>query len=329
LRLLIKKIDADGRLSLLPQYLETPWEFEIVDPGDHAGFSRSLERADAMVSMSWKWDAPAAQHLRLLQLPGAGTDEIDFQRLGNRTTVCNCYEHEIGIAEYVLASMLAWTVPIQRMDRDLRHGRWAGSYLCGPQHGELFDKTVGVIGYGHIGQEVARRAKAFGMRVLCCTRTPRKPDGYADRIDDMAHFVQMLGESDFVVITTPLTERTRGLFDRHAFSAMRPTSVLINVARAAIADEAELFSALKEGRIGGAVLDVWYRYPEQGQVDGPSPSAFPFRELDNVIMTPHGSAWTEGLIKRRNRVIAGNLDRLARGEALVNVVRAPVDSIRE
>lgn len=322
MRLLIKKIDADGRLTLLPGLLQTPWDIEIVDTNDLAAFEHALARADAMVSMNWKWDLRSAGHLRLLQLPGAGTDEIDFALLQSGTTVCNCYEHEIGIAEYVLASMLDWIIAVHRMDREFRRGRWGGSYLCGPRHGELHGKTVGIVGYGHIGREVARRAKGFGTRVLACTRTPREPDGYADRIDAMERFEDLLHEADFVVVTLPLTERTRGLFDRRAFSAMRPTAVLINVARGPIVDEAELFAALKEHRIGGAVIDVWYRYPEQGQVDGPSPSAFPFRELDNVIMTPHASAWTDGLLSRRNQAIAENLDRLARGEPLLNVVRA-------
>jgi phosphoglycerate dehydrogenase-like enzyme len=322
LRLLIKKIDDDGRLSLIREFLDTAWEIEVVDTDDLTAFDRALAHADAMVSMSWKWSLPSASRLKLLQLPGAGTDEIDFDRVPPATAICNCYGHEIGIAEYVLGAMLEWTIGIRRLDQQFRQGSWAGSYLCGPRHGELYGKTLGIVGYGRIGREVARRAKPFGMRVIACTRTPRPDSGFADRVEGMERFGELLAEADFIAVTPPLNEQTRGLFDRRAFAAMRRDAVIINVARGATIDEFALYDALVERRIGGAIIDVWYRYPPQGTPLGPRPSAHPFHELDNVLMTPHASAWTDGLLPRRNRAVATNLNRLARGEALVNVVRA-------
>jgi phosphoglycerate dehydrogenase-like enzyme len=323
MRLLIKRIDNDGRLSLVPQFLDTNWDIEVVDTDDLAALDRALAHADAMVSMSWTWDLPQASRLKLLQLPGAGTDEIDFARVPPGTAICNCYEHEIGIAEYVLGAMLEWTVATRRMDRQFRQGSWAGSYLCGPTHGELFGRTLGIVGYGRIGREVAQRAKPFGMRVVACTRSLRPDAAFADRVDGMERFGDLLAEADFIAVTAPLNDQTRGLFDQHAFAAMRRTAVIINVARGAIIDEHALYQALAERRIGGAIIDVWYRYPPQGQPQGPRPSVLPFHELDNVLMTPHASAWTDGLLPRRNRAVATNLNRLARGEALLNVVRAP------
>jgi len=321
LRLLIKNIDNDGRLRFIAQFLDTPWDIEVVDTGDRAAFEAALSRADAMVSMNWSWDLAAASHLKLLQLPGAGTDAIDFAKVPVSVSVCNCFEHEIGIAEYVLGAMLEWTIDIRAMDRRLRRADWTGSYLCGPVHGELFGKTAGIVGFGRIGREVARRAQAFGMRVLACTRTPSS-DALAERVDGMHSLHAMLAESDFVVITAPLTELTRGMFDAKAFAAMRGNAVLINVSRGPLIDETALYTALRERHIAGAVLDVWYRYPEQGQTQGPRPCALPFEKLDNILMTPHASAWTEGLLPRRNRAVATNLNRLARGQPLINVVRA-------
>jgi phosphoglycerate dehydrogenase-like enzyme len=324
LRLLIKKIDNDGRLSLLPQFLDTPWEIEVVDPEDLTALDHALANADAMVSMSWKWELRSASRLKLLQLPGAGTDEIDFARVPSEAAVCNCYEHEIGIAEYVLGTMLEWTIGARRMDREFRQGSWGGSYLNGPRHGELFGKTLGIVGYGRIGRAIAQRAKAFGMRVIACTRSPGSDAAFADRLDGMDRFGDLLTESDFIAVTAPLNDQTRGLFDQRAFAAMRRTAVIINVARGPIIAEHALYQALAERRIGGAILDVWYQYPPQGQPQGPRPSVFPFHELDNVLMTPHASAWTDGLLPRRNRAVATNLNRLARGEPLINVVRTPV-----
>ena len=323
MRLLIKKIDDDGRLSALPGFLDTPWDIEVVDTDDVDAFKVALSRADAMVSMSWHWDLGAAARLKLLHLPGAGVDDIDFARVPAATAVCNCFEHEIGIAEYVLGAMLESTIRIGTLDRTFRTGSWIGSYLCGPRHGELFGKTLGVVGFGRIGREVARRAKGFGMRVIACTRTPNDEE-LADAVWGMDRFRTLLGESDFVLVTAPLSDETRGLFDERAFAAMRPTGIIINVARGAIIDEAALYQALKSRRIGGAVIDVWYHYPPQGVVDGPRPSAYPFHEQNNILMTPHASAWTDGLLPRRNRAIAMNLNRLARGEPLVNVVKAGI-----
>jgi phosphoglycerate dehydrogenase-like enzyme len=320
LRLLIKTIDNDGRLRFVEQYLNTPWEIEVVDTADCEAFEHALTRADAMVSMSWDWEIAAASHLRLLQLPGAGTDAIDFTKLPAEVTVCNCYEHEIGIAEYVLSAMLEWNIGIRAMDRRLRAQNWTGSYLCGPVHGELYGKTLGIVGFGRIGREVARRAQAFGMRVVACTRTPA-PDALADRVDSMVRLHEMLKESDFVVLTLPLTPETRSIFDETAFNAMRHHALLINVARGPLIDEKALYTALKERRIAGAAIDVWYSYPQQGSRAGPRPCSEPLESLDNLIMTPHASGWTEGLLPRRNRAIATNLNRLSRGEPLINVVR--------
>ena len=323
MKLLIKDIDNDGRLRFIAQFLDTPWDIEVVNPEDLGAFESALGRADAMISMNWSWDLAATSHLKLLHLPGAGTDAIDFEKLPVTVSVCNCFEHEIGIAEFVLGAMLEWTIGIRTMDRGLRQADWTGSYLCGPVHGELFGKTVGIVGFGRIGKEIARRAHSFGMRVMACTRTPGS-DAMAERIDDVEGLHAMLEQSDFVVITAPLTEQTRNMFDARAFAAMRSNAVLINVSRGMLIDETALYDALSERRIGGAVIDVWYRYPEQGQSQGPRPCKLPFETLDNILMTPHASAWTDGLLPRRNRAIATNLNRLARGEPLINVVRPAV-----
>ena len=323
MKLLIKEIDNDGRLRFIAQFLDTPWDIEVVNPEDLGAFESALRDADAMISMNWSWDLAATAHLKLLHLPGAGTDAIDFEKLPVTVSVCNCFEHEIGIAEFVLGAMLEWTIGIRTMDRRLRQADWTGSYLCGPVHGELFGKTVGIVGFGRIGKEIARRAHSFGMRVLACTRTPGS-DAMAERIDDVEGLHAMLEQSDFVVITAPLTEQTRNMFDARAFAAMRSNAVLINVSRGMLIDETALYDALSERRIGGAVIDVWYHYPAQGQSQGPRPCKLPFETLDNVLMTPHASAWTDGLLPRRNRAIATNLNRLARGEPLINVVRPAV-----
>ena len=320
MKLLIKNIDNDGRLALIPDFVETQWTVEIADQNDGDEFARRLADADALVSMSWAKNMPPAPKLRLLQLPGAGTDEIAFDAVPHQAAVCNVFEHEIGISEYVLSAMLQWVIGIPRMDAALRRGQWQGSHLCGPRHGELFGQTVGIVGYGRIGHQVAARARAFGMKIMACNRTPGAGDSFVERVESMEKLDVLLAESDFVVLALPLDPSTIALIGARQLEKMKSSAVIINIARGALIDETALFDACSEHRIGGAVIDTWYRYPSQGSTQG-EPSRLPFRDLDNVIMTPHGSGWTEGLRPRRCLLIAQNLDRLTRGEPLVNVVR--------
>jgi phosphoglycerate dehydrogenase-like enzyme len=322
MKLIIKTLDADGRLALVPTFLDPPWEIEAADPDRPDAFARAMRGADAFVSMTWREPMPPAPALKLLQLPGAGTDDVEFQHVPPHTAVCNCFEHEIGIAEFVLGAMLEWTIDIRGMDARLRRGDWRGSYLCGPRHVELHGRTLGILGYGRIGREVARRAQAFGMRLRVVSRTPRAGDEFAGEIEGMQRLGSLLEQSDFVVVTLPLTDSTAGLLDAGAFARMKRSAILINVSRGAVIEERALFDALASGRIAGAVIDVWYRYPPQERPEG-HPYALPFHTLPNILMTPHASAWTDGLLPRRNRAIAENLNRLARGLPLLNVVRAP------
>jgi phosphoglycerate dehydrogenase-like enzyme len=311
MKLIIKKMDNDGRLGLLNDYLSTSWDFRVADDEDERDFAGALADADAIISMDWG-TAPPAPHLKLIHLPGAGTDGVDFSAVPARATVCNVFGHEISIAEYVLATMLETVIGLRRMDAALRRNNWFGSYLCGPRHQELHGKTLGIVGYGHIGREVARRASAFGMQVIACNRTPKAADAWTQSITGM---------HGFLLSALPLEDKTRGLVDAAVLAAMKPSAVIINVARGAIIDEAALWEACRDRRIGGAVIDTWYAYPPQG-ADHAVPSRFPFRDLDNVILTPHASGWTEDLKARRCAGIAENLDRLARGEPLIRVVKA-------
>jgi phosphoglycerate dehydrogenase-like enzyme len=320
LQLLIKKVDNDGRLALIPDYLETSWKIDVADHEDRHELACKLAESDAMISMSWPKDMPPAPKLQLLHLPGAGTDDIAFDSVPARAAVCNVFEHEIGIAEYVVSAMLQWAIGIPRMDAALRRGEWHGSHLCGPRHGELYGRTLGIVGYGRIGREVAARARAFGMNLLACSRTPRSGDGLVPRVEPMAKLDELLASADFLLLAVPLDSSTAGLIGAQQLDKMKPEAFVINVARGALIDEKALYEACRDRRIAGAAIDTWYRYPPQGQTRG-EPSGLPFRDLDNVIMTPHGSGWTEGLLPRRCRLIAQNLDRLARAEPLLNVVR--------
>ncbi len=123
------------------------------------------------------------------------------------------------------------------------------------------------------------------------------------------------------MVSLPLTEETRGLVGRDALAAMRQDAVILNVGRGPVIDEAALYDALAARRIGGAIMDTWYRYPSAAEPNA-MPSALPFQALPNVVMTPHMSGWTSGTIRRRRELMARNVNKLMSGAPLENVVRA-------
>ena len=290
--------------------------------GDEREILPRLADVDVLVGMGFTREmAAAAPRLRLVQVPGAGLDRIDRGALGPGTALANAYGHDVGIAEYVIGAMLALARDFVRIDADLRRGQWDSVWSGAPVPlwPELAGKTLGILGYGRIGQAVARRALAFDMEVLAIRRDPAGPDpnglGFvrgAETLDEV------LGRSDYVAVTLVLTPDTRGLLDARRLALLKPSAALINVARAEIIDEDALYAALSLGRMRAAGLDVWYRYPTDGTPTHPGHR--PFHTLPNVLMTPHVSGWTEGMMESRAAVIAENIHRVARGETVLNQI---------
>lgn len=289
---------------------------------DEAAIVGKLGEVDVLVTLGFTREmAAAARRLRLVQVPGAGLDRIDRAAMPPGAWLANAYGHEVGIAEYVMGVMLAWTRELGRLDRALHAGTWLSQWAVGtpapPVWPELAGKTLAIIGYGRIGQCLARRARAFDMTIVATRRDVSKPDGLVelhgpDRLHDV------LARADYVAITASLSAETRGLIGPRELSAMKRTAVLINVARAEIADEEALYRALAGRTIAGAALDVWYRYPTAAGTT--VPANHPFHELPNVLMTPHISGWTEGMLEARATLIAGNIARAARGEPPLNLI---------
>ena len=188
---------------------------------------------------------------------------------------------------------------------------------------ELKGQTLGIVGLGHIGKKAAEFARAFGMRVVAATRTVPSDEERLrlglDIITDMKGLDHILGESDFVLLSLPLTEETQGLIGAEELAQFKPEAHLINVSRAGLVDEKALFDVLKDKQIKGAALDVWFQEPT-GPNDSPKPAHYPYWELDNVLMSPHAATITEQMRDGRLAFAAENIDRFARGEPLENVV---------
>lgn len=295
----------------------------IVDVSDTLsapGEAEQFESADVIVGIKLDASMTKPRQLRLYHAPAAGTDAIDLSLLPARSALCNCHGHEQAIAEYVFAALLARHVPLARADKDLRDGQW--TYWAGRPGAlrtELGGQTIGLLGYGHIAQAIAPRAKAFGMRVHAANRSPVSSE-HVDRAFALTDLHAFLAGVDVVVVTLPLTAQTQGLMDGAALQAMRPSAWLVNVGRGPVVAEQALYDALRAKRLGGAVIDTWYQYPTPEQA-ACAPSKLDFAALDNVVMTPHMSGWTTGTVHRRQQTMADNISRLATGRPLINVLK--------
>ncbi len=294
---------------------------------DAAGAEKESAFANALATITVRIDAhtPAAPSLRLIQVPGIGWDEIDLGHVPPGAAVCNVGGHENGVAEYCTAQMLEWCHRLRPADESFRRGSWERSSRFGaPPHRELSGSTVGIVGFGAIGRVLARQLRGFDVRVLAANRSTIPADADVDGRYALTDIPAMLRDCDFAVVAVALTPETRGLIDTAALDALGPDGVLVNVARGPVVDETALWNTLTKGRIGGAIIDVWYRYPGAGDPD-PSPAHHPFETLPNVMMTPHLSGWTSGTVTRRLALMVDNIRRAAAGHELINVVSKPED----
>lgn len=313
---------AAPRADLMRKHAPDGWVVTVWDPDadEVDAFEPLALAADVIVGGAPPVPWPSVPKLRLFQIPWTGYDFTSPQRMPPGVPVANTFEHESAIAEYAMLGMLEWQIGLRHMDAEFRAHGWNG-YAAGrsPSHGEIRERTLGVVGYGHIGHETVVRARAFGMRCIGIRRSaaPCPPEldwlGQTDRLDDL------LAESDFVLVACDLNEETEGMIDAARLAVMKRDGVLINVARGRVVDERALYEALAEKRIGGAVIDTWYRYFAAGQEPVP-PCTFPFQDLDNTLLSGHRSGSTDEMHDRRWRFVARNCERVGRGESPENVV---------
>ena len=303
---------------IAPQHRISDLSDGLNQPGEQSLY----ENADVVIGIQLHSAMPQPLKARLFHAPAAGTDAISTALLPAHCTLANCFGHENAIAEYVMAALLTRHVPLARADQDLRQGQW--TFWAGRPTAlrtEMGAQTLGLLGFGHIAQAIAHRAKAFGMRVHVANRSPIQHPmvDHSWTLDDLHTF---MASADAVVVSLPLTDNTKGLVNAAALAAMRPDAVLLNVGRGAVIDESALYEALKSRQIGGAVIDTWYQYPTPTHSEC-APSKFDFAGLDNVLMTPHMSGWTAGTVRRRQETLAENIGRLSRGEPLIHVLHGP------
>jgi phosphoglycerate dehydrogenase-like enzyme len=275
--------------------------------------------SDAEVYFNWFYLKPdtlrkvllAAPQLRWHQSPSAGVNHILIpEYLERDITLSNgAGTFSISIAEFVLTYILYHAKNLSKLlDLQANHV-WKKSIELPIQ--EVSDATLLIIGAGNIGQAIAKRASAFGMRVWGSRRKPEPLPDF-EKVVGANEWRSLLPEADYIVLATPLTPKTKHLIDESALRSMRPNAYLINIARGAVVDEAALITALKEGWIAGAGLDTFQTEP--------LPPDSPLWLLPNVFVTPHCSGFSPRIAERMIALFLDNLKRYQTGQPLRNVV---------
>jgi len=251
-----------------------------------------------------------APQLRWVHIHTAGINHLLFPELAESplvlTNAKGVYSPSLG--EWVLAAMLYFAKELRRLERQQAQGLWAPFDVL-----EVAGQTVGIVGYGDIGRAVAVRAHAVGMRVLGLSRRGAQGDiSPAEQVFGPEGLHDLIGQSDYLVVTAPLTPATQGMIGPQEIAAMKPDAVLINIGRGPIVQEDALLQALAAGRIKGAALDVFDQEP--------LPPGHPFFSLENVLLSPHCADNTPDWLDRSLQLYLCNLERYRRGGPLLNVV---------
>jgi len=255
-----------------------------------------------------------AKKLRLIQHQGVGYDNIDLNATKRMGIPIGLTPEgtSIGVAEHTILLILAVYKKIVIAHSSLLRGEWLQFGLRSESY-EMYGKTLGLVGFGRIGREVAKRAKPFDVRILYYDKYIHASSDEKETLGvEEVSFEKLLVESDIVSLHVPLTEETKGMMNRQTFRLMKRSAILINTARGTLVNEKDLYEALQDRTIAGAGLDVFEKEP-------PSPDN-PLFKLENVILTPHISAGTKDALIAKMRAAFANMVRVTKGETPINLV---------
>ena len=287
---------------------------EVVEAFDQASQLREMPDADGV----YGWPSAAvlaqARKLRWLQSPSAGVERIwalpELQR--SDVAITNARgAHAVNMAEHVFAMMLAFSRGILKA-REFQHERRWEARVAREYCYELAEKTMGVIGYGNIGRQVARRARAFDMTILAVDAQPGPSDDPKTEVWPLGRLDDLLRASDVVVISAPATPESRHMIGAAQLAAMKRSAGLVVISRGALFDHDALAGALRDGTIAWAGVDA--TEPE------PLPPESPLWGIENCLVTPHSSGHSIEKEQRVIEIVRENARRLAAGQPLVNVV---------
>ncbi len=257
-------------------------------------------------------------NLKSLIIPWAGVapEILDLMREFPHISIHNLHYNALLVAEYTLALLLSAANTIVPVDRALRKNDWRPRYAQTPST-LVSGKTALILGYGHIGKALAGLLTGFNMTIKATRSSIKSPLSEGSvQVFPSDHLRDLLPKADFLVVTLPLTQSTRGLIGERELALLPADAIVVNVGRGEIIDQAALYKALKEQTIKAAGIDVWYNYPKNdGDIYNTSPADFPFHELDNIVMSPHraGGINQNAIEILRMTHLAGLLNQAARG----------------
>jgi D-3-phosphoglycerate dehydrogenase len=314
-RVLVREAIAPAGVDLLREHFD-------VDVDSESDLAEIIDRYDAIVVRSaTKLTAELidrASRLKVIGRAGVGVDNVDVDAATRRgIVVANAPESTVvSAAEHTVGLLVALARNIPQAHAALKQGRWERKAYGGV---ELAGKTLGVLGFGRIGQQVARRAGGLGMRVVAYdpfVAAERFRELGVERLETTA---DVYAVAEFLTLHLPLTVETRGSIGPEAFAAMRDGVRLVNAARGELLDEAALVDALQSGKVAGAALDVFSQEPYSG----------PLLELDNVVVTPHLAASTDEAQDRAGLIVAEQVAAALDGGLVTNAVNIPVIGAEE
>ncbi len=304
--------DYDGMLGNTAQFARLLGLGEVSHftgrPKDGEEMARRLADAEVVLTVRYQTDfrqtalLENAPKLRFISVWGTRPRMVDMRRARRRGILVSVTPGagSPSVAEHTMMLVLALAKRLPAHSPAMRAGAW--ERVRGV---ELLGKSLSVLGFGHIGKKVVPMARGFGMEVLAWSRsmTPGRAAAEGARAASLEECLR----ADFVTLQLHVTPETRGIVSRERMARMKPTAFLINTSRAALVDMDALLEALRERRIAGAGLDVF-------EPDEPLPGDSPFRSLDNVILTPHVGAHTEGATEREARISVDNVEAYLRGD---------------
>lgn len=302
----------ESTLDLLTDLVPDGYELRVLPRADQDTAMNHVADADYLVSSGSVLITgdllDRAPKARFLQKLGVGTDVLDLDALRARgIPACNTTNvNHTGVAEHVILLMLAALRLLPVVDHRLRTtGAWS-KWELRPRCFELAEKTVGLVGFGAIGQAVAQRLRGFNTTVHYYRRNPVDAAREQELGASYRDLDELIATSDIISLSVPLTPETHHLIDAERLGRMRPTAYLINTSRGAVVDEQALVAALDEGRLAGAGLDVFD--PEPPSKDNP------LLGMDKVVVTPHTGGATTDTFRRTFRKAMDNIQRVDRGE---------------
>lgn len=316
----------ESDLDYMKSRLSSDVELIIPETFDEEAILKYAPEADAFLGAYFTEPIlTAAKNLKLVQIPWTGVNTLDFDLIDKfQIVVCNSHSNSYVVAEHAIALMMDAAKKISYHDALMRKGNWNRPGLNenenSPFSKTLLNSKIGIVGFGAIGEDIYNMMQGFKCTFKVFNRKA-KPTIDSENITfhAISEIYEELGNLDFVIISIPLTDKTKGLIDQKFLGAMNENGVLINISRGEVIEEGDLFTALDTKKIGFAAIDTWYNYPNKNNPIALPSLSFPFHELSNIVLSPHRAGFVEGGFPHLDDAIE-NLNRLVNNKALINIV---------